>query len=201
MTKVALVLGSFKPVHSGHWRLIEIAASECDEVLLFVSTSDRRRKGEIPILGTDMQNIWTQYLEPELPGNITVEYDSVSPVVKMYEKLEKANAENDKKTIYVIYSDNEDILKYTNKNLKKSVPKLLNNKQIERRRINRAITVPVSGTKMRSYIANGNVKMFISLLPPPAQKNGKKIYDLLKNHSMEESVLQHYVKEILLSSF
>ena len=38
-----------KPYHAGHDGLVRIAASENDEVLLFVSTSDRTRKGEMCI--------------------------------------------------------------------------------------------------------------------------------------------------------
>ncbi len=53
--RIGLVPVSAKPYHIGHHALVTRAAEENDQVLLFVSTSDRKRKGEVPILGADME--------------------------------------------------------------------------------------------------------------------------------------------------
>lgn len=195
MKRIGLVPMSGKPVHAGHWGLIEIAANENDEVLLYVSLSDRKRPGELPILGTAMSQIWQEYLEPALPGNVTVTYGG-SPVGNLYKALEEAEASKSKDT-FVIYSDDEDILKYTDATLSKSAPKLFKKGQVERRGVKRSETVPVSGTKMREYLAAGNVKAFAQYLPPPAQKYASKIVKILAGKSVSENVLREYVREIL----
>ena len=176
--KIALIPVSGKPWHAGHDSLVKIAANECSEVRLFVSTSDRKRPGEIPIYGEDMKKIWDEYLEPSLPGNVSVTYGG-SPVGNLYKELEGANLLKSSDT-FVIYSDNEDILKYKDSTLYKSAPFLFQNGQIELRGVSRLETIPVSGTDMRTYIESGNIKKFIELLPISVQKNGREIYDILK---------------------
>ena len=168
-----------KPYHAGHDGLVRIAASENDEVLLFVSTSDRTRKGEMPIYGADMKRIWDDYLEPSLPSNVEVVYGGV-PVQHVYEELEKAEAARDKVTTFRIYSDVEDILKYTDASLMKSAPTLFERGQIERRGVDRNETVNVSGTKMREFMANGDVKNFKKFLPPAVQQYAREILGILK---------------------
>ena len=55
---IGLVPMSAKPFHEGHMSLIRKASDECKQVIVYVSTSDRKRKGEITIFGEDMQLIW-----------------------------------------------------------------------------------------------------------------------------------------------
>ena len=59
---VGLVPMSAKPFHEGHMSLIRKASDECKSVIVFVSTSDRKRKGEITIFGEDMKYIWENIL-------------------------------------------------------------------------------------------------------------------------------------------
>lgn len=168
-----------KPYHAGHDGLVRIAAEENDEVLLFVSTSDRARKGEITIYGDSMKRVWDDYIEPSLPSNVQVVYGGI-PVQHVYEELENAEAARDRVTTFRIYSDVEDILKYTDTSLSKSAPILFSRGQIERRGVDRNETVNVSGTKMREYIANGDVKNFKKFLPPAVQQHAKEILQILK---------------------
>jgi hypothetical protein len=197
MTRIALVPMSGKPVHAGHWGLIEIASGECDEVHLFVSTSDRTRRGEMTIRGEDMKRIWDEFLEPALPSNVIVTYGG-SPVQHVYEDLEEAEAGGDEESVFVIYSDNEDILKYTEESLGRSAPTLLDNGQIELRGVDRNETVNVSGTKMRALLLTaGNVKQFSKLLPPPVRGNAAEIINILTRNSIGEALLRKYVSEIL----
>lgn len=195
--RIGLIPASGKPVHAGHWGLIEIAANENDEVKLYVSLSDRKRPGELPILGSAMQQIWQEYLEPNLPGNVEVTYGG-SPVGNLYAELESAEAEGSRDT-YVIYSDVEDILKYTDQALSKSAPKLFKRGKIERRGVKRTETVNVSGTKMREYLAAGKVKAFGRFLPPPAQPFAKEIIEILTGEgAMGEGLLKDYVRTLLM---
>ena len=195
MVKIGLLGMSAKPYHVGHDTLVRMAASENDLVLLFISTSDRARSGELRVSGDTMQTIWWDYIEPTLPQNVTPDYGGV-PVAKVYAELEKAEAEGSTDT-YVIYSDEEDILKYTDEALNKSAPNLFANGQIERRGISRSETVQVSGTEMREFLEDNDAVGFIALLPPAIQKNGKEIFDMLQDEIVGESLLRRYVKTIL----
>lgn len=179
MERIALVPMAAKPYHAGHDGLVRIAASECNRVLVFVSTGDRVRPGELAIYGRDMMLIWNKYIEPTLPTNVEVQYVPF-PVQSVYAELEHAEASADTESVFVIYSDVEDILKYTEKSLSRSAPKVFNDQRIELRGVDRTETVNISGTKMRSLIAQGDQTNFISLLPPAIQKNGKKIFKILQ---------------------
>jgi len=170
---------SGKPVHAGHWGLIQIASNENDEVHLFVSSSDRKRPGEMTITGAAMMQIWNQFLEPALPSNVDVIYGG-SPVRRVYEDLEAAEAVDSMDT-FQIYSDNEDILKYTDASLGKSAPTLLASGQIIRRGVDRNETVNVSGTKMRELLLKGMTAQFAKFLPTPVQGNAQEIIDILQD--------------------
>ena len=159
MWRIGLVPMSGKPVHAGHVGLIELAAGECDEVHVFVSTSDRARKGEAVISGEAMRKIWNLYLEPTMPNNVEIHYGGI-PVRKVYEMLAQEEAQENEDMIFVIYSDAEDILKYTDESLSKFAPSLYANEQIELRGVERQETVDVSGTKMREYMTKGDIKNF-----------------------------------------
>ena len=54
---IGLVPMSAKPFHEGHMFLIRKAIDECKKVIVYVSISDRSRKGEITIFGEDMKYI------------------------------------------------------------------------------------------------------------------------------------------------
>ena len=59
---IGLIPISAKPFHEGHMSLIRKASDECKKVIVYVSTSDRKRKGEITIFGEDMLIIWENIL-------------------------------------------------------------------------------------------------------------------------------------------
>lgn len=156
---------SGKPVHAGHWGLIMMASKKCAEVHLYVSTSDRSRPGEITILGSDMQKIWSEQLEPKLPKNVVVTYGG-SPVANVYKELGDANEVGNEGVIFLIFSDPEDAAKnFPEKSLIKYAGNLWTNKQIKLMPIERTQTVNVSGTKMREYLASGNKAAFVANLP------------------------------------
>ena len=204
--RVGLVPMAAKPYHAGHDGLVRIAAGECDEVQLFVSTADRKRPGEMPIFGSDMMKIWTLFIEPSLPSNVIVSYVNV-PVQSVYEALEVGESRGDEGTVFVIYSDEEDILKYTDAHLSRSAPSLFERGQIELRGVCRYDTVNVSGTALRNMLSQCRAEEFIEFLPPAIRKDGMQIYDILSRNACEitpekkrrkkitgESLLRHYIR-------
>jgi hypothetical protein len=178
MTRYALIAMSAKPYHAGHDGLIRVAAAESDVVKLYVSTSDRTRKGELPVSGTTMAEIWQRFIEPSLPDNVEIEYGG-SPVRKVYEFLGAENEAGSEDT-YVIYSDPEDIAKsFPAGSLEKYMGDLYNKGRIILEPIQRTSTVDVSGTKMRHWLETGNSEAFIKHLAKPLQVNGEEIWKML----------------------
>ena len=45
--KIGLVPMAAKPYHAGHHELVKMAALQNDKVFVYVSTSDRKRKGQL----------------------------------------------------------------------------------------------------------------------------------------------------------
>lgn len=195
---IALIPLAAKPYHAGHDGLVRIASSENDEVHLFVSISDRARTGEMKIDGETMFMIWKDYIEDALPDNVKsfIDYTVTAPVSKVYNELENAESQGSQ-DVYTIYSDVDDIRKYTDEMLSKVAPKLFSKGQIQRRGIERTETVDVSGTEMREFIEDGDIVGFTALLPPAIQQHGKEIFDLLVDDVVGESVLRRYIRSSL----
>ena len=195
---IALIPLAAKPYHAGHDGLVRIASSENDEVHLFVSISDRARTGEMKIDGETMFMIWKDYIEDILPDNVKsfIDYTVTAPVSKVYNELENAESQGSQ-DVYTIYSDVDDIRKYTDEMLSKVAPTLFSKGQIQRRGIERTETVDVSGTEMREYIEDGDIVGFTALLPPAIQQHGKEIFDLLVDDVVGESVLRRYIRSSL----
>ena len=99
--KIGLVPMAAKPYHAGHHWLVEQAAGENDKVILFVSVSDRKRKGELPILGADMVQVWQEELEPIMPPNVEIRYGG-SPVQKVYQEIQDAGMDGSNDVYYVL---------------------------------------------------------------------------------------------------
>lgn len=196
--KIGLVPMSAKPFHAGHDSLIRLACGECEMVQVFVGLDDRTRPGELPIYGKDMETIWKTYIEKSLPGNCMppIYTKGNSPVNEMMKFLEKMEKEGSDDT-YVVYSDAEDIKKYTDKMLIRYMPTLLAAGQIQRRGVDRNETINVSGTKMRQFISSGNVKSFTDFLPLALQPHAQKIYDILSKNTISEKLLKRYVKSVI----
>ena len=108
---IGLVPMSAKPFHEGHMSLVRKAADECKEAIIYVSTSDRKRKGEITIFGEDMRLIWETILTKYLPQNTRCEYGG-SPIRKVYEKLEEGVLPENISSTYAIYTGEEDAGRY-----------------------------------------------------------------------------------------
>jgi hypothetical protein len=176
--KVGLVPMSAKPFHAGHDALIRLACRECEIVQVFVSLSNRERPGELPIYSKDMEVIWKKYIEKSLPENCMPPIYAIhrSPVTDMMMFLEKAEKEGSDDT-FVIYADVKDIKEYTDKKLMPYMPTLLAAGQVQRRGIPRHTNI--SGTKMRRFIAAGDVVEFSKFLPSALQPHAQEIYAIL----------------------
>ena len=177
MKKIGLVPMSAKPLHLGHWMLINIASQENDEVNLFVSLSDRDS-----ISGAAMGKIWREVIEPKLPNNVKIEFP-VSPVRAVYEKLGEAN-ESGSHDVFSIYSDPDDMAN-NYKTLGKYAGNLVANGQVKMRSIDRSSTVNVSGTQMRQWFDANDKQSFINHLP--LEIDGNKMWDVLKSAAISKT--------------
>ena len=203
---IGLVPMAAKPYHAGHHALITIAAKQNDKVIVFVSTSDRKRAGQFPVYGEDMKRIWQEEIEKILPSNVMPIYGG-SPVRNVYEVLGQANEEADN-TKYIIYSDPEDTkINYPICNRLKYFPELYEKglvmcaAEISPDTFTRGVGTPdVSGTKLRAALENNDFETFAAGLPDGV--DAEKVFRILRRESIQEqkktfSLLYSLVEEVL----
>ena len=208
--KIGLVPMSAKPYHAGHHALIDIAASENDKVLLYVSTSDRKRKGEFPIYGSAMQKLWLEKIESILPKNVMPFYGG-SPVQKVYEVLidadEKAR-EGNLDNVYTVYSDPEDTAKnYSPSSIEKYFPVAHKSGIVKfaaeenPAAFTRGVGTPdVSGTSVRASLECGDFESFKKSMP--AGLDSRDVFNALCPVELRlnnEASLRSYIREIFIS--
>jgi len=194
--KIGLVPGSFKPYHAGHDALVRLAAAENEGLLVFSSTADRTRKGELPLFGVDMQKVIDKFIRSELPKNVQI-IDVGVPVSAVWDELKRAESEGSV-DVYTVYSDSEDIKKFNDTSLSKYVPLLLKSGRVRVRGVQRGSETPdISGTKMRAYLAAGDIENFSKMLPPSVRKYDREIADLLLRKN--ESLIRSFIRSFLLS--
>jgi len=154
---IGLVPMSAKPFHEEHMSLIRKAADECKFVIVFISTADRKRKGEITIFGEDMRYIWENILIKYLPDNVMCEYGG-SPNGKVYEKLDEGKEPQNINNTYAIYTGEEDKNRYSAKYYADIIDRVFI------RTMSRGEdTMAISGTLMRSYLSNASEDKFLFL--------------------------------------
>lgn len=205
--KIGLIPMAAKPYHAGHHSLVETAAGENDEVLLYISLSDRKRKGETPILGSDMQKIWKEEIEKILPGNVTPVYGGV-PVRSVYNVLqdaeEKLVATGEFEHTYSVYSDPTDTSRnYPEANRMKYFPTVWQKGHVNFAAEENASaftrgagTPDVSGTALRQSLASCDLKTFQSGMP--AGLDSEKIFNTLcPAMKTNESLIRTYVQAII----
>lgn len=192
MISVALLPLSAKPLHSGHFSLIQMAAQENDSVILFVSLSDRERPNETIIRGSDMALIWKNHLSNIMPANVNVVYlVDESPIKRIYKVLGSVDPfGNDK---FIIYGDPDDIsINFSESAIKKYLNDFHGNGRLEFRKIPRTHTVDISGTKMRQWLEDGNMSDFIKHLPPGVDTLA--IWQILRKR-FESNVLSSFIQQ------
>jgi len=179
---IALLPIAGKPLHIGHWKLIERAANENDNVVVYTSTIDRMRKGEFPIYGDDFVQIWSDMFIPSLPKNVKVKFVD-SPLRAVMHEIGwfEQRLSQDAASVPVInlYSDKEDVeTNFKQEDLNK-YPELLKANKINKVGVERTSTVNVSGTKMREFLQNNDKASFIKYLPPVSTKDKEQIWNIL----------------------
>ncbi len=203
--KIGLVPVSAKPYHAGHHALVSMAAGENDKVILFVSTSDRKRKGQFPILGTDMIRVWQEELEKIMPSNVEIEYGG-SPVRKVWDTLGTASENPDNQDTYVVYSDPVDtaqnypetsLEKYCN-DLRASGQCVLAAEENPSAFTRGEGTPNISGTAVREMLQGGDLQGFSAAMP--AGVDSKNIFDILtQGRVQQESLLRSLIRATILS--
>lgn len=186
---IALIPIAGKPLHLGHWKLIEKAAAENDNVVVYTSSSDRLRKGEFPIYGDDFIQIWSDILIPALPKNVKVRFVD-SPIRSVLHELgwfeQRLTQDAAGVPIVNLYSDKDDIeTNFKDEDLKK-YPALLNAGKIKKIGVERTSTVNISGTKMREFLQNNDKASFIKNLPPVGAKDKEEIWNILSSRRPTE---------------
>jgi len=200
--RIGLVPVSAKPYHAGHHALVTKAANENEKVILFVSTSDRKRSGEFPIFGTDMLKVWQEELENIMPGNVEIQYGG-SPVRNVYETLSAAN-DSGSSDVYVVYSDPVDtaqnypetsLVKYCN-SLRSSGKCLLAAEENPGSLTRGEGTPNISGTKVRHMLQTKDLEGFITAMPAGA--NGQNIFNILIRQDQNEVLIRNFIREIIV---
>ena len=185
--RIGLIAMSAKPYHAGHHALVEMAAAENDLVKVFVSLSDRKRPGEMPLLGSDMRTVWADYIEPILPGNVEVVYGGDAPVRRVYTEIQEAERAGSA-DIYTVYSDPRDTANnYPEKYRVKNFPQMYAAGQVG--------TPDVSGTKMRAALAGGDFETFQQGMPAGIDARG--VFNVLRPKGMTEAMLRALIRSNL----
>lgn len=201
MAKIGIVPISGKPYHAGHDGLVRLAAKECDEVRLYVSTSDREE-----VSGQAMKTIWERIISPTLPENVVVELGG-SPVGKAFKYIGDADVAGLKDELW-LYSDVKDAAaNFPAAYLQKYAPNAFNEGRIHIRPVERTSTVNVSGTQMRRYLKDGDKQSFLRFMPPAI--DGEEVWRILTSTAVEkpkprkasraknEALLRCYVRSVL----
>jgi nicotinamide mononucleotide adenylyltransferase len=180
--KTGFTLGIFvvsgKPVHDGHWKVIDIATKECDEVLVITSTAGR---DELP--AGVMIDAWRVVLEPQFHRdypNATLLITSESPVSLAIDKMRELK---NIVSSFIFYADDEDIRgKYSQDRISAAIKDPIVIEKFRPRAVPRAETTQISGTRMREFLKNDDRKSFDDFVPRSLSPEMKeKYWKILKN--------------------
>jgi len=189
---VGLFALSASPYHVGHEEAVNAAAAQNDVLWVFVSTSDRARKGEATVKGEDKKRSW-EFYEKIIPKNARVELGG-SPVRKVWETLGEADKLGDVKTLFRIYGGESELAERFNATqLRKYVPGLFERGQVE------LVISPrtFSGSEMRQFIASKDRVAFIDHLPNALTTEDKEELCDIFFGTEPEDLLRDYVSEIV----
>lgn len=185
--RTGIICGSFKPFTSGHRKLIELASTENENVLVFASLKDRKNdEFEAKIYGEDMEIIWNQYIIPFLPVNVEVVFTQ-SPVREVYSFLGEMN-EIGSPYIYKIYGDPDDIFQnFPTKSRERYFGDLYSSGRIKFIPVPRTNTEDISGSKMRQFLKTGMKREFMYYLPDGPGIEKEKVWSLLYGRFLRKS--------------
>jgi hypothetical protein len=179
--KIALIPGSFKPYHAGHDALIQKAVNENDKIIVYYSTADRARAGELAITGEASSRIMQEFVANTLSENVMLVASKV-PVRSVFEIL--AEVDGTTNDSYTIYADSEDISRF--QTLSKYAPKLTAAKKITLKSMTRGKDSPqISGTLMREFIMSRQTESFARGLPPGLKPHASELIQIILGDSNE----------------
>lgn len=178
--RIGLVPGGFKPYHAGHDALIRAASAENDRVIVFYSTADRSRKGELPISGKNAARVLHEIVSATLPSNVTLR-EVKAPVGAVFEALisaEDLHARRCADDTYTIYAGSDDEKNFAN--IEKYAPRIVKEGHVRLFSLERGSDTPgISGTLMRKSLREGNVHLFSEGLPVTLKPKAKEIIKTL----------------------
>lgn len=190
-----------KPLHIGHWKLIELASIQNDKVVIYTSLANRGRAGEVFISGKSFAYFWNEYFMPILPKNVSVKF-SPSPLRSAVHDigwLEQILTQ-DKKDVPSInlYSDEVDIGgNFKDEELANNFPAMWKQNKIEKRGVSRESTVNISGTKMRKFLETNDKTNFIKYLPPIPLKQKQEMWNIMKADIETKQTATEQIKAII----
>jgi hypothetical protein len=189
---IGLIPIAGKPLHIGHWKLIERAANECDRAIVYTTSKDRAERGKVPISGSDFVYFWHDFFIPALPKNVTVKFVD-SPVRAVMHEVgwfeQSVTKDGESSPSVRLYSDVSDVeTNFPDSDLNK-FPTMVSTGKIQKVGVERSSTVNISGTKMREFLQSGDMASFIKNLPPIPQNQKKEILTtLMKNVPQKEQI-------------
>lgn len=224
---IGIVPMAAKPLHAGHWEIIEEASQNCDIVYLMVSGKSRE-SDDVTITGEQMGEIWMKILKKYLPDNVVLSFSSSSPISQTTGVIGKFV--NEPNVLFYVYAGQPDAkrgedVKIMSKAKETAAkrgaseriePKTVETKVIpdslrkmeEFERLRRTpgfekIPEPdrVSGTLMRFALRHDAKDVFFELLPPVSESDKAAIWRILyKPTSLSESSIRYFIRESLRHS-
>lgn len=161
-----------RPLHAGHWSLIENAAKESKTVYLFVSNKSRG-DGSVRIEHRHMLKVWKDVLMKHLPKNVVLRF-SESPLYDS-QIFVRNHLTSDHR--FTFYGDETDVKERWNEEKLASIfHDQASSGKVLTRGFKRSETVDVSGTQMRKWFEERNYNMFLSHLPLVLNDDERKRY-------------------------
>ncbi len=182
-----------KPVHIGHWKLIELASKENEKVLVYISEKDRIKGGEFPIQGKQMIEVWNEILKKHLPSNVSIKFVD-SPVYHIRHLMSDMNNDPENSPTITVYSDVEDIKNYNPSEFNTKYVSLGDINKIKFKGVERSQTVDISGTKMREFLQNNDKNEFLKYLPSVTLKEKEQIWNLFTKNQVSENYIEETIR-------
>jgi hypothetical protein len=166
-----------KPVHEGHWQMIDRARSQCDEALIITSTSGR---DELP--PGVMIDAWKAVLEPQFHRDYPNATLIITPESPLQLAIDKMRQLKDVVSKFVFYSDDEDARgKYARDKITDMLRDPIAASKFQQMPVPRSETVQISGTRMRQFLAADDRASFDSYAPQTLDQEAKdKYWSILK---------------------
>ena len=173
-----------RPVHSGHWCLIEKALQCSDVVYLFVSLKDRG-EGSGRISSGNMLKIWKELLLPALDKRVIVRFCD-SPVLDANRFVRSTSLSNEHMK-FTFFGDHADtVTRWNDSFLEKTFSDLVEQRRIDVFGVSREDTVQVSGTEMRKWLEERDRDKFVMHLPQVLTYTQRAYYyDVLSDRPSE----------------